>query len=106
MDWFVRTSSFFVYSTSFSLKDDIATKAEIYEKFYNPCINQLNDNVLSMTNKKTMKKLVTNFYIHSQILDIEAAELHKLVMKIKEVGGVPIFVKTDCVIFTADKSKS
>jgi len=53
-----------------------------------------------------MKKLETNFYIHSQILNIEAVELHKLVMKIKEVGGVPICVKTDCVIFTADKSKS
>ena len=90
---------------AYTLKDDIATKAEIYEKFYNPCINQLDDNVLSITNKKTMKKLETNFYIHSQILDIEAVELHKLVMKIKEVGGVPICVKTDCVIFTADKSK-
>ena len=56
---------------------------EIYEKFTNPYINELDDVVLSITNKKKFKKLETNFYIHAQILDIEAIELHKLVMKIE-----------------------
>ena len=35
----------------------------------------------------------TNFYIHAQILDIEAVELHKLVMKI------------DCVLFYCEELK-
>jgi hypothetical protein len=79
--------------------------AEIFEKFNNPYINELDDVVLSITNKKKFKKLETNFYIHSQILDIEAVELHKLVMKIENVGGIPICVKTDCVLFYCEELK-
>ena len=56
-----------------------------------------------LKNLRRSKKLETNFYIHSQIVDIEAVELYKLLTKIKEIGAVPICVKTDCVIFNSDK---
>ena len=73
----------------YTSKNDVSKTAEIYGKFNNPHINQLDDNVLSITNLRRSKKLETNFYIHSQIVDIDAIELHKLVMKIKETQFTP-----------------
>ena len=52
-----------------------------------------------------MEKLETNYYVYSQILDIEAVELHKLLEKVKNIDGIPICVKTDCVMFYHNNEK-
>ena len=96
-----RNSSYI--QQEYTSKNDVSKTAEIYGKFNNPYINELDGNILSITNLRRSKKLETNFYIHSQIVDIEAVELYKLLTKIKEIGAVPICVKTDCVIFNSDK---
>ena len=52
-----------------------------------------------MTSEEHKSMLETYFPIHAQILDIEAIELHKMMVTIKKEGGNPICVKTDAVIY-------
>ena len=54
-----RESSFI--QNQFVAKNDVSMTAEIFEKFNNPYINELDDVVLSITNKKKFKILETNF---------------------------------------------
>ena len=60
-------------------KDDIYKIGEIYEKYSNPYINDFGE-ILSITNEVKIEKLETSYYVYSQILDIEAVELHKLMV--------------------------
>ena len=80
----------------FDNKDQVGL---IYEKFKHPFINKINDNECIFTDKVDIKHLDTNFYIYSQIVDIEAMEAHKLFKMIQSNGGVPICVKTDAIIY-------
>jgi hypothetical protein len=93
--WGRRNSTFIL--NDYSHKDDIDTMAGIYQKFSNPFINAHGD-VLSITDERIVQKLETNFYLHSHILDIEAIELHKLHMLVKQTA-IPLCCKTDCVVF-------
>ena len=80
----------------FDNKDQVGL---IYEKFKHPFINKINDNECVFTDKVDIKHLDTNFYIYSQIVDIEAMEAHKLFKMIQSNGGVPLCVKTDAIIY-------
>jgi len=98
-----RRDSRFIQN-DYSKKDDIYKIGEIYEKYSNPYINDFGE-ILSITNEVKIEKLETNYYVYSQILDIEAVELHKLLEKVKNIDGIPICVKTDCVMFYHNNEK-
>ena len=92
-----RRNSRFI-QCDYAKKDDKDKLCEIYSKFTNPHTNDYGD-ILTLTDEVKVEKLETNYYIYSQVLDEEAVELHKLLQKIKNVGGSPICLKTDCVLF-------
>ena len=72
-----------------------------YQHCSNPYIKNLNDDVALLTSKDEVLKLQTSFPVFMQVLDIEAIELHKLSMLIKNAGGIPVAVKTDAVVYYA-----
>ena len=74
-----------------------------YEDFHKPYLNVINDDIIQVAGQSEVKKIESAFPIHAQILDCEAIELHKLVNKIKEQGGVPYEVKTDAVNYFASE---
>jgi len=80
--------------------DDIACA---YQEFYKPYLNIINDDIVQVAGQSEVKKIESTFPIHAQILDCEAVELHKLVNKIKDHGGIPYEVKTDAVNYYANE---
>jgi hypothetical protein len=98
-----RRDSRFIQN-DYSKKDDIYKIGEIYEKYSNPYINDFGE-ILSITNEVKIEKLETSYYVYNQILDIEAVELHKLLEKVKNINGIPICVKTYCVMFYHNNEK-
>lgn len=81
-------------------KDDIACA---YQDFHKPYINEINDELVSITAQCEIKKIENYFPIHAQILDCEAIELHRLVQRIEKRGGIPCAIKTDAVNYYASE---
>ena len=77
--------------------------ASAYEDFHKPYLNIINEDVVQIAGQSEIKKIESSFPIHAQIVDCEAIELHKLCIKIKEFGGIPIEVKTDAVNYYCDE---
>ena len=63
----------------------------------------LNIDVKLLSSMETIHKLETFFPIHAQILDCEAIELHKAFTHVQMMGGQPVAIKTDCVLYRANK---
>ena len=76
--------------------DDIACH---WEELTKPYTNDINDDIVSIVGEVKVKKIDSFFPIHLQVLDCEAIELHKIIMMVKEQGGLPVCVKTDAVIY-------
>lgn len=51
-------------------------------------------------------KMESHMPIFMQILDLEAIEVHKMMMRIEQAGGKPCHINTDCVIGMFPDSKS
>ena len=71
----------------------------VYQKFKHPYLNKIVGDDYILTDEIDIKNLETNFYIHSQILDIEAMEAHKLYTLLKNISCVPLCVKTDAIVY-------
>ena len=84
-------------------RNDNNDMASVFGDFTNPCINVINDDLVSITGEVRIDKIESCFPIHMQVLDEEAIELHKLSELIKDKGGKPILLKTDCVIYEKDE---
>ncbi len=84
-------------------KDDIDDIGCVYEELNKPHFNYINNDVVTITGEIKVKKLESFFPIHLQILDDEAIELHKLKSIIEKNGGIPITLKTDCVVYKHEK---
>jgi hypothetical protein len=84
-------------------RNEIDDVASAYNEIENPYEINLTDNVVSVNGKCNIKSISNFFPIHAQILDCEAIELHRLYSYIKRQGGIPYQVKTDAVIYFADK---
>ncbi len=96
-----RNHSFYEYRVC--NKNDIDDIGCYYEELNKPFINEINDEVVTITGEVKVKKLESFFPIHLQILDDEAIELHKLKSIIENNGGIPITLKTDCVVYKNDQ---
>ena len=84
-------------------RNDNDDMASVFGNFTNPCVNVINDDLVSITGEVRIDKIESCFPIHMQVLDEEAIELHKLSELIKDKGGKPILLKTDCVIYENDE---
>jgi hypothetical protein len=94
---FGRRDNSFIESR-FCKKDDYCQLGEIYQRFDNPFQNQITDDLMLYTNKYEVPRLETGFYIHSQILDMEAIVAYELYELVSQYG-VPICVKTDAIVY-------
>jgi hypothetical protein len=77
----------------------------IHQKFNNPHISKITDEICLVSDMVYTNSLETNFYIHSHILDLEAIEAHKLYTILLEHNCIPLCVKTDAIIYI-DQSKN
>jgi hypothetical protein len=89
--------------SSFSSSTDTDKIGEAYQKFNYP-YNNNDDTVVCITSKVPIKSIETSFYIHSQILDLEAVELHKLLRITNDT--ITLCVKMNCVVFQTLLTKS
>lgn len=87
----------------FCKNDDIDEMALVKQHLTDPCKYQVCSNVNLFTSSIPIEKLDTFFPIHAQILDCEAVELHKAFVHVQKNGGIPVAIKTDCVLYRAEK---
>ena len=92
-----RRNSRFI-QCDYAKKHDKDKLCEIFSKITNPYTNDYGD-ILTLTDEVKVEKLETIYHIYSQVLDEEAIQLYKFLQKIKNIGGSPICLKTDCVLF-------
>jgi len=74
-----------------------------YTELYNPVKCPINDEFSIISSKIQQEKLESTYPIYAQILDEEAWELYQLWKMMKSKGGIPLSLKTDCVVFLAKK---